>query len=110
MKIKIFTNSNRKIKLATAANRSLSLAMTPFLDYLLFAMTVVKAAMVEIVVPKLCLSTTEHQDEDDLYPDKNCFPDVTVGLDEEWELVSRTVALDNKLDHVPHGGIELASM
>ncbi len=109
MKIKIFTNSNKKIKLATAANRSLSLAMTPFLDYLLFAMTVVEAVIAEVVVPKLCLST-EHQDEDNLYPDKNNFPAVTVALDEEWELVSRTVALDNELEQVPHGGIELASM
>jgi hypothetical protein len=57
--------------------------MTQFLDYLLFAMTVVEAVMVEVVVPKLSLSTTEHQDEDDLYPDKNNFPAVTVALDEE---------------------------
>ena len=81
-----------------------SLAMNHVFDQVLFAMTVVGAVMAKIVVPKLCLSTTEHQDED------NWFPDVSVGLDEEWELISRTVALDNKLDHVPHGGIELASM
>jgi hypothetical protein len=84
--------------------------MNQVLDHVLFAMTVVKAVMAEIVVPKLCLSTTEHQDEDNWFPDKNNFLDVTVALDEEWELVSRTVALDNELDHVSHGGIELASM
>jgi hypothetical protein len=84
--------------------------MNQVLDHVLFAMTVVEAVMAEIVVPKLCLSTTEHQDEDNWYPDKNNFPDVSVGLDEEWELVSRTVALDNEMNCVPHSGVELVSM
>jgi hypothetical protein len=75
--------------------------MNQVLDHLFFAIDLVEAVMVEVVVPKLSPSTTKHQQDDDWYPDKNNFPAVTMALDEEWELVSRTAAYDLECEGVP---------
>ena len=79
------------------------------MNQVLFAINLMEAVM-EVVVPKLSPSTSKHQQDNDWYPDKNNFPDATMALDEEWELVSRTAAYDLGYEGVPHTGVELVPM
>ena len=79
------------------------------MNQVLFAIDLMEAVM-EVVVPKLSPSMTKHQQDNDWYPDKNNFPDATMALDEEWELVSRTAEYDLGCEGVSHTGVELVSM
>ena len=79
------------------------------MNQVLFATDLMKAVM-EVVASKLSPTMTKHQQDDDLYPDKNNFPAATVVSDEEWDLVSRTAADDFGCEGVSHTGVELVSM